>query len=363
MVRASSRRRARVAWSRFAPVVGLLVFAALVTVPARARAAPPAKTSGATLVALVTSEPTGALARRVRAELEGLGVDVIVLKPPAEGSPSRAPLEQVARNVGAVAAVRLVISGADKVEIWVADRVTGKAVVRELDAPSARTSTASVAVGTVELLRASLMELHAPDPPHGEVTSTPKLEALALPSTAPAPPFRPKLGLEVSGGTELGLRGIGPSGEAGLGLWARASDRAGLRLIGAVTLAAAHAESASGSVATGSQRAGALASYALTDPASTWVPDLEAGIAAAHVSTTGTASAPYVSASDAAWFAAPLVGAGLAWSFARGLRLRGEVLGGWALPSATVHTPTETVAHYGAPLVSLSLGIEVLWGS
>jgi hypothetical protein len=81
------------------------------------------------------------------------------------------------------------------------------------------------------------------------------------------------------------------------------------------------------------------------------------------VSTTGTASAPYVSASDAAWFAAPLVGAGLAWSFARGLRLRGEVLGGWALPSATVHTPTETVAHYGAPLVSLSLGIEVLWGS
>jgi hypothetical protein len=253
-------------------------------------------------------------------------------------------------------------SGADKVEIWVADRVTGKAVVRELDAPSARTSTASVAVGTVELLRASLMELHAPDPPRGEVAITPKLEALALPTTAP-PVFHPQLGLEVSGGTELGLRGIGASGEAGLGLWARLGDRAGLRVLGEITVAAAHESSASGSVATQSQLVGALGSYELTDPASRWVPNLEAGVAAAHVATTGTANAPFVSASDAAWFAAPLVGAGLAFSFARGLRLRGEVLGGWTLPSAAVHTPTEIVGHWGAPLVSLSLGVEVLWGS
>jgi hypothetical protein len=356
----------RAAWRVAAGL--LVVTAAVVSCASAARAAEPASpargtTSGATLVAVVTSEPTGALARRVRAELEGLGVDVIVLKPPAEGSPSRAPLEQVARNVGAVAAVRLVPSGADKVEIWVADRVTGKAVVRELDAPSARTSTASVAVGTVELLRASLMELHAPDPPHGEVAVTPKLESLALPAQAPPPPFRPRLGLEVSGGTELGLRGIGPSGEAGLGLWARLGERAGLRLAGQLTVAAAHAGSASGSVATEAQLAAVLGSYELTDPAGTWVPNVEAGIAAAHVSTTGTAVAPYVSASDAAWFAVPLVGAGLGFSFARGLRLRGEALGGWALPSAAVHTPTETVGHWGAPLVSLSLGIEVLWGS
>ena len=348
---------------------GLLVItAAVASFSPDARAADPATparsaTSGATLVVVVTSEPTGALARRVRAELEGLGVDVIVLKPPAEGSPARAPLEQVARNVGAVAAVRLVPSGADKVEIWVADRVTGKAVVRELDAPSARTSTASVAVGTVELLRASLMELHAPDPPHGEVAITPKLESLALPVHAPPPPFRPQLGLAISGGAELGLRGIGPSGQAGLGLWARLGERAGLRLAGQLTVAAAHADSASGSVATQSQLAAVLGSYELTDPASTWVPNLQAGIAAAHVSTTGTAVAPYLSASDAGWFAVPLVGAGLALAFARGLRLRADVLGGWALPSAAVHTPTETVGHWGAPLVSLSLGAEVLWGS
>src|SRR5579864_6224484 len=83
--------------------------------------------SGATLVAVVTSEPNSSLSRRVRAELEALGVDVIILRPPAEAQPSRQPLEQAARNVGAIAAVRLVVSGEGKVEVWVADRATGKA--------------------------------------------------------------------------------------------------------------------------------------------------------------------------------------------------------------------------------------------
>src|SRR5579859_3968445 len=109
--------------------------------------------SGATLVAIVTVEPSSSLTKRVRAELEGLGLDVIVLKPPDEGSPSRAPLEQAARSVGAVAAVRLVASSEGKVEVWVADRVTGKAVVRELDAPETGASDAAVAIGSVELLR------------------------------------------------------------------------------------------------------------------------------------------------------------------------------------------------------------------
>ena len=157
-------------------VAAAIVAAAIVTNdPAHAE-------SGATLVAIVTSEPASSLTRRVRAELQGVGLDVIVLKPPDEGTPSRAPLEQAARNVGAVAAVRLVPSGEGMVEIWVADRVTGKAVVRELAAPESGASDAAVAIGSVELLRASLMELHSGEPPHGDAPATAKIQALALPS-------------------------------------------------------------------------------------------------------------------------------------------------------------------------------------
>src|SRR5882672_4865044 len=142
--------------------------------------------SGATLVAIVTADPTSSLTRRVRAELEGLGLDVIVLKPPDEGSPSRAPLEQAARSVGAVAAVRLIASREGKVEVWVADRVTGKAVVRELDAPESGASDAAVAIGSVELLRASLMELHSGEPVRGDAPADDKIQSLALPSAPKA---------------------------------------------------------------------------------------------------------------------------------------------------------------------------------
>jgi hypothetical protein len=316
--------------------------------------------SGAALVVVVTAEPNGSLARRVRAELEGLGVDVLVLKPPGEDSPARAPLDQAARNVGAVAAVRLVVSGEGKVEVWVADRVTGKAVVRELDAPATGSSDAVVATGAVELLRASLMELHSPEPPRGDVPVTPKIEALALPAT-PAP-WSPRLGLDVGAGAELGLGGLGPSAEADIGLWVRIAGRFGLRALGRATLAPARVVNASGAVDVRSQLVGLMASYDLADPSGAWVPDLEAGVAAAHVSTEGTATPPYVSATDGAWFAAPLAGVGLAWSFAHGLRLRAEGTGGWALPAAKVQTPKGEDGRWGAPLVTLSLGVEVLWG-
>src|SRR5580692_9028947 len=171
--------------------------------------------SGAALVAIVTSEPNSSLTRRVRAELQGIGVDVIVLKPPDESSPSRAPLERAARSVGAIAAVRLIASSEGKVEVWVADRVTGKAVVRELDASESGASDAAVAIGSVELLRASLMELHSNEPPHGDAPATPKIEALALPASpdssrdaagASRENARPRIGLAVGAGAELGVR-------------------------------------------------------------------------------------------------------------------------------------------------------------
>src|SRR5260221_13907158 len=123
--------------------------------------------SGATLVAIVTAEPNSSLTRRVRLELQGLGVDVIVLKPPDEATTSRAPLEQAARSVGAVAAVRLVASSVGKVEVWVADRVTGKAVVRELDALGSGASDAAVALGKVEPARARFVGLPSGEAPPG----------------------------------------------------------------------------------------------------------------------------------------------------------------------------------------------------
>lgn len=315
--------------------------------------------SGATLVAVVTSEPNSPLARRVRAELQGLGVDVIVLKPPDEASTSRAPLEQAARSVGAVAAVRLVPSGEGRVEVWVADRVTGKAVVRELDAPASGASDAAVAVGSVELLRASLMELHSGEPAHGDAPASDAVRSLALPVRAA--PRAPRLGLGVGAGAELGIRGLGASADADLGVWVRVASRFGVRFIGHTALTPAHVVTSSGAVDVRSELFGATATYTFTDAASAWTPGVSAGIAAAHVSTSGTAVPPFVSASEATWSAAPLAGVGVAWAFAPGLRVRADGLALATLPPVHVKTPTTDVGWWGAPTLIVSLGIEVLW--
>jgi hypothetical protein len=333
--------------------VGAAVVASALVAPAEARAE-----SGATLVAIVTAEPNASLTRRVRAELEGLGVDVIVLKPPDEASPSRTPLEQAARSVGAVAAVRLVASREGKVEVWVADRVTGKAVVRELDASGSGASDAAVAIGSVELLRASLMELHSGEPPHGDAPATEKIQSLAL---APAPPVA-RLGLAAGAGAELGVRGLGPSADADIGLWIRVVSHFGARLLAHASLSPSHVTTPSGGVDARSQLFGALATWDFVDASARWVPSVSAGMAAAHVSTTGTAAPPFVSATDARWSAAPVAGVGLAWSFATGLRLRADGLAALTLPPVHVTTPTTAVGWWGAPALFVSLGVEVLWG-
>jgi hypothetical protein len=335
--------------------VAVAIVAATLASTDRARAE-----SGATLVAIVTAEPNSSLTRRVRAELQGLGVDVIVLNPPDEGSPSRAPLEQAARSVGAVAAVRLIASSEGKVEVWVADRVTGKAVVRELDAPASGASDAAVAIGSVELLRASLMELHSGEPPHGDAPANEKIQALAL--AGPASPRIPRLGLGAGAGAELGVRGLGPSADADIGVWVRVAARFGARFIAHTSLSAAQVVTGSGAVDVRSQLFGALATYVFADATRAWAPSASIGIGAAHVSATGTATAPYVSASEAAWYPAPLGGLGVAWSFAPGLRLRGDGLAAMTLPPVRVSTPVSGVGSWGAPAILVSLGVEVLWG-
>jgi hypothetical protein len=330
---------------------------ATITVASVAWPRPAAAESGATLVAIVTSDPGASLTRRVRAELQTLGLDVIVLKPPDEGSMSRAPLERAARSVGAAAAVRLVPSGEGKVEVWVADRVTGKAVVRELDAPASGTSDAAVAVGSVELLRASLMELHSGEPPHGDVPPSETVKLAALPVSAAVP----RLGLAVGAGAELGLWGLGPAVDADIGVWIRLASHFGARVVGHASLAPARATTPAGDVEVQSQLAGLMASYALPGLPRELEAEVSAGMAAAHVATTGTAAPPYVSASDAAWAAAPLAGLGLAWSFAQQLRLRADGLGALALPAIRVRTPAGTVGWWGGPALFASLSLEVLW--
>jgi hypothetical protein len=314
---------------------------------------------GATLVAIVTSDPNASLTRRLRAELVGLGVDVIVIKPPAEGTETREPLERAARSVGAIAAIRLIPTG-DDVEVWVTDRATGKAVVRKLAVTpgGGATSDAQVAIGAVELFRASLMELHTSEPPHGDAPITPRARELALPMTPPPPPI-PRLSLTVGGA--LAVDSVGASGGITLFAWARVVSRLGVRAHAAFPIAAASIVRAAGSVDVTTLSFGAGPWVDLVDPASRFVPSVGAGISAMHVVATGYAASGYVGQTNGAWAVAPFVGLGLGVTLVSGLRLRADVLGELALQTLRVYVVDEAVARVASPTVRIGLGLEVVW--
>jgi hypothetical protein len=328
--------------------------------PGNAYAAPAQRPTGATLVAIVTAEPNGSLARRVREHLQALGVDVLVLRPPEEGSPGRAPLEQAARSVGAIAAIRLVSSNEGNVEVWVADRVTGKAVVRELQSSPPSASDEDVAVGSVELLRASLMELHAGQPLHGDVAPTRQVEALALSARAEQRTV-PRFALQASAGAELGVRALGPSPDASVALWARVVANLGVTVAAHTSLAPAEVNASYGSVDVRSQLVGVMATYALAGESAAWEPTLSLGAGAAHVMANGRAVPPLVSEAASTWCTAPLAAVGVAWALVPGLRLRADALAAAAMPAASIRASGATVGQWGAPAVFVSLGLETSW--
>jgi hypothetical protein len=326
----------------------------LLSLPSRA----PAQ-GGSALVALVTAEPTATTTRRVRRELEALGLEVIVIRPPAEATNSRAPLEQAARNVGAIAAVRLVPAG-EGAEVWVADRVTGKTVIRRflLHPETVGRDDAAMALGAVELLRASLMELHAPSPPPGELPATSQVRALALPSATPVRP--PRFGLAVGAAIEPGVRGLGPSGAAQLAVWSRIVRGFGVRAFATFTFAAASVEVPEGHVQVTSHAFGAEASYDFLPPERRWSPVIGLGIAAAWVQAAGTAVAPLASQSNASWLWGPTLHLGVGYSVSRGLRVRADALALVVTTPTSVGVTTRTIGDWGQPTLLFSLGVETL---
>jgi hypothetical protein len=320
-------------------------------------------------VALVTTDPTAELSHRVEEQLEALGFDVVVLNPPATGSAGPTSLEQTARNVGAIAAVRIVPM-AQSVQVWTADPVTGQAVFREMLPPAGqKPSDAAVALGAVELLRASLLELHPPEP---APPPKPPPPALTCPPPVVLPPAttpEPRLGVTAGAGLDFGLAGR-PSVSWEIAAWVRLQDRVGLRALAIVNASPANVTVAgAGNVDVAAQLYAAELAYDLAPSSSTWIPVVGLGLAGAEVTVRGVAastSAINLYESTPHLIALPFAHVGGSWALLGDLRLRADLLGGVSTQSVPIcvlqsaGSSCTAVAHWGEPLVNASLGVEVL---
>ncbi|MBN2344333.1 MAG: hypothetical protein JXX29_03180 [Deltaproteobacteria bacterium] len=122
-------------------------------------------------------------------------------------APDDMDLEQVARRENASAAIRLNLKG-KQVEVWVADRITGKIVARTVRLePGGEPEDSIVVLAAVELLRASLMEIYAVKKPPGEVAVDESTKQFAEPAALPPQTSKKRISLHLvlgGGGAFMG---------------------------------------------------------------------------------------------------------------------------------------------------------------
>ena len=335
----------------------VLLALGLALAPAAARAA------GSPRIVLVAPEPGDRVAVRIRAELRALRFEVVDAEP-APGPPARAPLAEVARERGAVAAVRLVPSSAG-VEVWIVDRITGKTVLREVltEEPGSAAGSATVALRVVELLRASLMELDAPGPPRGEVTLPEEVRGLLAPSrrspATPPPPGRPIVSIEVGPTLLVSPGGLGPEGAVQVAAHLAPESRVAASLFAMVPLVPASASGPEGSATLRFGIFGGGARVRLAAPGARWAPVAGAGVSALWMSYDGKPGAGWVGASGDAFTVAPWLRVGLGVAVAPRLRLRADLLGGVAVRRPAIQFGERVAARWGAPFFAPSIGIEL----
>jgi hypothetical protein len=315
-------------------------------------------------VALLTSNPADTTTKRLKAELAQLGVETVVV--PAANTPvGRVTLENVARRVGAFAAIRIVPVESE-VEVWVADRVTGKTVVREVlhgSGSAARDDT--IALGAVELLRASLLEVTASYElkSRGEVPAPPVVVRKLTPPPLLAPPWpkpRPVLAIGLEPAAALEFDRVDPGVSAMLlvrYLWSRSLGVEALGLLPA--LHGVVREQGQGRASVAMSGVGLGLTYSWQERNATALIGL--GMLAAQLEVAGTEARHGLDLSqDSLVLGAPYLRAGAGLRVTEAIRIRIDVSLSYALRPVPIVFVQDEVASWGRPSLLVGLGPELL---
>lgn len=307
---------------------------------------------------VVSAEPDSTRARRLAAELSSLGLAVVPVVAGGNASPE-VTLPRLARREHAIAAVQVVTSGS-KEQVWIADRVTNKTVMRELQRSTQRPDQTddSIAVGVAELLRASLMEINSESRARGEHAATQQVRGLAYPLPVPSTPdVGSSVWVAAFAGVQPGLRGAGSAWLIrGSMAWRTAT---GLRLeaLGAATVIPSAVESSAGTAHLSSQWVGLGAGLEWPARAAAWRGQLGLAIVGNRLVARGDqVLAPWIAATETAYSPGAYVHGGPA--FVHGPYELSLDLGVLMLSSpSTIHLAEQRAAVWGAPAVHVTLGI------
>ena len=340
--------------------VALFGVAGLCLAPAKARSA---TVTGATSeapgrrVLLLTDKPGDPFIDRIRAEVAGLGLAVLVRE-------SAGPLEDEARAEHAVAAIR-VLPSHNGVEVWMADETSGRSLLRQLivDERPGGPDQGLIALQTAELLRTSLFPKQpnpsaqpaAPaTPPATQPVASANVAAAAVPSRVT------ETGLQAGFGSLYSRGGAGPAMQGWVSLHQFWSQRLGVALNFSFPIVGSSISAIEGSSRVGTYLGG-IEFLARSQPQHSYY--LNAGIAASVawiVSHGQDARSPLKDASSSAMVGAAYLRAGAGWS---GSFYKIGVLGlaGGTLERVAIRFAGNDAASWGWPFVAAFLTAEIDW--
>lgn len=331
---------------------------------------PVSKAAEPQTIVLVSDHADASVTSLLREELINLGLNVLVVD---RGNHELTPGELIdtARENHAFAAFRVLVSEG-KMEVWLADRITGKVLLREVlrtqDKPSSANQSAVVA-RAVELLRASLLELDVDNRPAGEV-ERPKTLPTAL---RPPPPKR----LERTDITGVALNtsfivlgaSLSTSPSPGIGVALRWQASPHVSLLGRVAVPLSGPEYMVPEGRTQvTPRFAALSFRLNTDSFNNgFRASMESGVGALWTRAVGVASGGYSAfiANDVELV--PFLGGEFSYNATRNIAFAIGLLGGPGVrPTKYVLTNEETadqkvIGRYGRWVGLASLGLDVAW--
>ena len=297
------------------------------------------------------------LGRRILAELDsaGIGGRAIVHRD-ADSAP--AEIDAIARERGAIAAIHA-DRARKEVLISAADRITGDVTLRSVPLTPGRGGDALVAIETVELLRAALIELTHQRGPEAHTPSAPA--AAAAETVSPVEEDEPPrtIALE-AGATVLAMSfAASPAFDFHLGLHAAITDLVGVAIYGQIPMWSSRAEDEAGEIKVNLGLAGAGLRLSFLDARGPLRLATEIGAAAVFHGVNGRAEAGYADNEAIAVTAAPVGRLAVSYRVADYLGLRLDLLGGYALAATEVRAVGETVVSYGQPILSAVLALDL----
>jgi hypothetical protein len=293
---------------------------------------------------------------RLRGELTAAGFEIADAE--RRAGDAREAAEEEPPVAGVFATIAIVPRAPEAADIWVADRITGKTVVRRVQAsPGSNGDVAAIlAVRAVELLQASLLEAIEPAP-REERAPAPLPSAVSQWMSQREPPA--SFSLDAGLGVLVASGGIGPAVLPALGLSYRATADVSLRLRAAGPAFASNLDVSLGTISVRQELLSLDLVYRPPVAAGAVRPLLLAGAGAYHLAVSGTAETPYHGRTDAVFAAHADLGAGAVFGLGRRVSILADARALVVVPKPFVRAAGQEVASAGRPSVLGEITFDV----